>query len=280
MSSSEVFDWLGITLFEYGDHVVFKVYHIIGLVVIALVARLVLKITQRIIDNRLSEVFDKGRSKSIYKLFSYFIIVVFSLLALEFIGLEITILLAGSAALLVGLGLGIQSIFNDFVSGILLLFEGTISVGDIVEVNGLVGKVKNIYLRTSEIETRNRIVIIVPNHKLVSENVINWSHNREITRFSIFVGVAYGSDIELVKRLLEESACEHQNIVTSSPPVARFIDFGDSSLNFELLFFSVEMFKIEFIKSDIRFIIDRKFREHNITIPFPQRDVHIYNSNS
>ena len=274
---SKLYEILDYTIFQYKD-IVFNLHHIMGVLVLVFVAKLILQFTKRLIDKRLTNVLDKGRAKAMYQLFSYLIFIVFSLLGLELIGVKITILLAGSAALLVGLGLGIQSLFNDFVSGILLLFEGTISVGDIVEVDGLVGQVKNIYLRTSEIETRSRIVIIVPNHKLVSENVINWSHNRDITRFQVNVGVAYGSDVKLVKRLLEEAAKEHDMVSKVPEPAARFINFGDSSLDFELLFFSKEMFTIEFIKSDLRFAIDEKFRKNNVTIPFPQRDVHIYNN--
>lgn len=276
---SELYKTLDITLFHYND-VVFKTHHVLGIIILFFTARGVLTIAKRIIDKRLTNVIDRGRAKAIFQLFSYVVFVIFFLIALEFIGVKITILLAGSAALLVGLGLGIQSLFNDFVSGILLLFEGTISVGDIVEVDGLVGQVKNIYLRTSEIETRRRIIIIVPNHKLVSESVINWSHNRDITRFEVNVGVAYGSDVQLVKRLLEEAASEHDEISKIPEPVARFINFGESSLDFELLFFTKSMFIIEFIKSDLRFAIDKKFRQNKVTIPFPQRDVHIYNTDS
>ncbi len=276
---SELYKTLDVTIFHYND-VVFKTHHILGIVILFFIARGVLRLTKRIIDKRLTNVIDRGRAKAMYQLFSYVVFVIFLLIALEFVGVKITILLAGSAALLVGLGLGIQSLFNDFVSGILLLFEGTISVGDIVEVGGLVGQVKNIYLRTSEIETRSRIIIIVPNHKLVSENVINWSHNRDITRFEVNVGVAYGSDVQLVKKLLEEAANEHDKVSKIPEPVARFINFGDSSLDFELLFFTKNMFIIEFIKSDLRFAIDKKFRENKVTIPFPQRDVHIYNTES
>ncbi len=276
---TELYKTLDVTLFKYND-VVFKTHHILGIVILFFIARGVLRVTKRIIDKRLTNVIDRGRAKAMYQLFSYVVFVIFLLIALEFVGVKITILLAGSAALLVGLGLGIQSLFNDFVSGILLLFEGTISVGDIVEVDGLVGQVKNIYLRTSEIETRSRIIIIVPNHKLVSENVINWSHNRDITRFEVNVGVAYGSDVQLVKKLLEEAANEHEKVSKIPEPVARFINFGDSSLDFELLFFTKNMFIIEFIKSDLRFAIDKKFRENKVTIPFPQRDVHIYNTES
>ncbi|MFT7031218.1 MAG: small-conductance mechanosensitive channel [Marinoscillum sp.] len=194
---------------------------------------------------------------------------------LDSIGVEITLLLAGSAALLVGLGFGIQQIFNDVVSGILLLFEGTVSVGDIVEIEHIVGKVQRIALRTSIIQTRDHISIIVPNSKLVSDNVINWTHNRSQTRFNIKIGVAYGSDVPLVMRLLEEAATAQKAVAKNPKPNARFIDFGDSALMFEILFWSDKMFEIEFIKSAIRVEIDALFRTNNVIIPFPQRDLHL-----
>ena len=121
-------------------------------------------------------------------------------------------------------------------------------------------------------------MIIVPNSKLVSDNVINWSHNRSVTRFRIKVGVAYGSDVILVMQLLKDAALEHPEVVRTPEPKARFIDFGESSLDFELLFYSKRMFDIEFVRSDIRVKIDQKFRENNITIPFPQRDLHFKTS--
>ena len=165
--------------------------------------------------------------------------------------------------------------FFDIVSGVILLFEGTIRVGDIVDIGGLVGKVRKVDFRTSKIETRDNQVIIVPNSKLVEDNVINWSHNRSQTRFVIKVGVAYGSDMRLVQRLLIEAAKEHPSVSKLHAPLARLVDFGESSVDFELLFWSSDSFRIEFIKSDIRFEIDRLFREHGVTIPFPQRDVHM-----
>ena len=216
-----------------------------------------------------------GRTSAILQLSKYFLVILASAASLETIGINVTFLIAGSAALLVGLGFGVQSIFNDLVSGIILLFEGTVSINDIIEVDDIKGKVKDIDLRTSKILTRDNIIIVIPNSKLTSENVINWSHNREFTRFSIHIGVAYGSDLNKVKQILEGVASQHEEVQTKIKAEARFIDFGPSSLDFELLFYSYEMFRIEKIKSEIRFTIDKRFREEGISIPFPQRDLHI-----
>lgn len=268
---------LELRLFEYHS-IQIKVDHLVALGLVFLGTKLLLAIFKRVINRRLiTDDVDRGRAKSVFQLVQYIVVLSAIILALEAVGIKLTFLLAGSAALLVGFGLGIQDLFNDFVSGVVLLFEGTVSVDDVIEVDGIVGQVKTIDLRTSKIETRDHIVIIVPNSKLVGESVINWSHNRKNTRFLIKVGVAYGSDVNLVKELLEEAAKEHELVTQHPEPVARFVDFGDSSLDFQLIFFSREMFSIEFIKSDIRFIIDRKFREKGVTIPFPQRDVHLFN---
>jgi small-conductance mechanosensitive channel len=196
-------------------------------------------------------------------------------LILETLGVKLNVVLAGSAALLVGVGLGLQSTFNNFVSGIILLFEGSIRVGDILELDGDVIRIERIGLRTSKAINRDEIVIIIPNSLITSNKVINWSHQQKRTRFKIKVGVAYGSDIDLVIKVLKESALEHKDITDKSTIIARFVDFGSSSLDFELLFFSDNVFRIENVKSDIRKIIIKKFTENNITIPFPQVDMHI-----
>lgn len=262
-------------LISIGDYSV-TLFHLIQVSVLVLISWIIIWMARRIIKKQIrSGRFDEGRGDAFFQILRYVIIVIALFLGLDAVGVKLTLLLAGSAALLVGIGLGLQQIFNDIVSGVLLLFEGTISIGDIVEVNNIVGKVKRIAIRTSKIETRDRIIIIVPNSKLANDNVINWSHNRVLTRFNVTVGVAYGSDVKLVMQVLQQAAMEHPDVAKNPEPQARFIDFGESSLDFELLFYSSKMFEIEFVRSDIRVIIDRKFRENNVTIPFPQRDLHL-----
>lgn len=196
-------------------------------------------------------------------------------LILETIGVRITLLLAGSAALLVGIGLGLQQTFNDFVSGIILLSERSIRVGDILEIDGDVVKLQEIGLRTSKGLNRDEISLIIPNSIITTNKVINWSHQTKKTRFKIDVGVAYGSDVDLVMKVLKESAYEHEEVTDRDFIDIRFLNFGNSSLEFQVLFFSENIFRIERVKSDIRKIINRKFIENNITIPFPQVDLHI-----
>ncbi len=222
--------------------------------------------------------YDEGRIHSFIQLSKYIVIVIVIAFCLRIIGIDVTILVAGSAALLVGLGLGIQKIFNDLVSGIVLLVEGTLEVQDIIESEGVVGEVVGIGLRTSKILTRDDIVIIVPNSWFVNEKVINWSHNNKPTRFSFQVGVPYGSDVNIVKDILTKTTEQHPEVNSDPPPFTRLFEFGDSALMFETLFYSRNMFRIENTKSDIRCAVYEKLEEKGIHIPFPQRDIHIINS--
>ena len=218
---------------------------------------------------------ERGRRLSVFKLLQYILWVLAVLVGMESMGFQITVLLAGSAALLVGIGLGLQEVFKDFVSGVILLFDGTIRVSDIIEVEGKVGRVTEIRLRASEMETREGIIMIIPNSRFITGNVVNWTHNHKLTRFTVVVGVAYGSDVEKVRDLLVQCANEHPEVVKTPEPFVFFSDFADSQLTFSLQFFSRSVFKIEFVKSDLRFAIDKAFRENGVTIPFPQRDIHV-----
>ncbi|WP_088654998.1 mechanosensitive ion channel family protein [Geofilum rhodophaeum] len=217
-----------------------------------------------------------GQTRTVFQIMKYLIWLVGVLLILDSIGISINMIIAGSAALLVGLGFGIQGLFNDFVSGLVLLFEGSIRVDDVVEIeSGMIGRVLEVGLRTSRLVTRDNIIVFVPNHKLVNDKLINWSTNEDATRFAIEVGVAYGSEVRLVERLLRECAEECDEVVRKEETLVLFTNFGDSSLDFRLLFWVRDVFRIEPIKSKLRFAIDEKFRANEVSIPFPQRDVHI-----
>ena len=219
---------------------------------------------------------DAGKGHTVFLIVKYFAWVIAITVIIGSLGISVTVLLAGSAALFVGLGFGVQPLFNDFVSGLMILFEGTIRVNDVVELeNGIVGKVQEIGLRTSKVLNRDSIIIIIPNNIFVGKNVINWTYNEHKTRFKVNVGVAYGSDVRLVEKLLIESALEHEKVHKQPEPIVHFTDFGESSLNFSVFFWIEESFWVEKIRSDIRFAINDKFAANNIDIPFPQRDLHI-----
>lgn len=219
---------------------------------------------------------DKGRQIAIKQFISYIIWVLAVFAILELFGIS-SMLLASSAALLVGVGLGLQDSFKDLISGIIILVEGTVEVGDVLEVDGIVARVSSIGLRTSKLETRDRVSILIPNSNLVVNKVTNWTHDDQPTRFHIKVGVAYGSDLDLVTKLLIQSADAHELVLKEPSAAVQFKNFGESSLDFELLFFTREFLGIEFLKSDIRFAIDKNFRENGVHIPFPQRDVWVRN---
>jgi len=266
---------LNYEIFTYKDFV-FTPKSVLVVVLAFLITRILLWILKKIMFRKRDMEFAKrGSLNSVYQIIAYTAWIITILIVLESFGIKITVLWAGSAALLVGVGLGLQNTFNDFVSGIILLFEGSIRVGDILEVDNDIILIRKIGLRTSEALTRDDIMVIIPNSIITTNKVINWSHQSKKTRFRIKVGVAYGSDVDLVEKLLFESASEHPEVENDGMIKARFVDFGNSSLDFEVLFFSKNIFRIENVKSDIRKTINRKFNENNITIPFPQIDLHI-----
>jgi len=260
-----------------GASVNFKISKILTAILIFLFAQLVVWLVTQII---LYSVYkrrkvDAGAQYAINQLFKYVVFIIAFVLILDNLGLDITILLTGAAALLVGIGLGLQQTFNDFISGLVLLFERTVAVGDVLEIGSTVGIVKKIGLRASSIETRGNITILVPNSNLVHENIINWTHLDDKVRFNVSIGVAYGSDTELVKKILLDVASNNPYIIKYPAPFVRFNDFQDSALSFTVFFFSRNFIVIEDIKSDMRFKIDKLFRENNISIPFPQQDIWI-----
>ncbi|WP_083631172.1 mechanosensitive ion channel family protein [Labilibacter marinus] len=223
-----------------------------------------------------SKKIDTGKGRTVFQIVKYFVWVVTIVAIIGSLGISVNVLLAGSAALFVGLGFGVQALFNDFVSGLIILFEGTIRVNDVVELeNGIIGKVEEIGLRASKVLTRDNIITIVPNNNFVGKNVINWTYNESKTRFKVNVGVAYGSDVRLVEKILIDAAINNEYVFKTPKPFVYFNDFGESSLDFSLFFWTDESYYVEKVKSELRFAIDDGFRKHNIEIPFPQRDLHI-----
>ena len=261
-------------IFKIGDYKI-QFFTLVIVLIIFLITKFSLWLIKKALFRKRGDEFDHGNAYAIFQIIKYVVWVISIGLILESVGVKVTVLVAGSAALLVGVGLGLQQTFNDIVSGIILLSERSIKIDDILEIDGDVVKIQEIGLRTSKGLNRDEISIIIPNSLITTNKVINWSHQAKKTRFRINVGVAYGSDVNLVLRILEESALEHPDIYLAQQIEARFVDFGNSSLDFQVLFFSENVFRIEKVKSDIRKIINRKFIENNITIPFPQMDIHL-----
>lgn len=253
-----------------------KVVTLVFVLLILVITRTILWIIKKLLFRKKNfKQIDEGNIYSLYQIIKYVIWVLSIGLILETIGVKVTLLIAGSAALLVGIGLGLQQTFNDVISGIILLSERSIKIDDVLEIDDDVVKIQEIGLRTSKGLNRDDISIIIPNSLITTNKVINWSHQSKKTRFRIDVGVSYGSDVDLVLKILEESAFEHPDIYERDLIEARLVNFGNSSLDFQVLFFSKNIFRISRVKSDIRKIITQKFIQNNITIPFPQMDLHL-----
>ena len=262
-------------IFHFKEHSL-SIFDLSSIAVIFIITKLILWLISKAIFNKTKlHNLDKGSAFSLFQIIKYLIWVIAIALMLEALGVQVTILLAGSAALLVGIGLGLQQTFNDILSGIILLFEHSVKVGDILEIDGDRVIIQEIGLRTSKGMNVRQIVVIIPNSLITTNKVINWSHQTQKTLWNIDIGVAYGSDVDLVIKTLEESAVEHLEFSECEFKEVRFVNFGNSSMDFQLFFYSKNIIGIEKVKSDIRKIIYKKFNENKITIPFPQMDLHI-----
>lgn len=276
----ELNELLNFELYVYQHHSL-TVFEVVTATLLFFATKLILWLIKKALDRetRIHNI-DTGNSFAMFQIIKYFIWIIVVIFMLEIVGVKISVLLAGSAALLVGIGLGLQQTFNDILSGVLLLFEKSVKVGDILDIDGEIVIIEEIGLRTSQAKTRMNIVILIPNSIITTNKVINWSNQSRRTQFVITVGVAYGSDVNLVMKLLQDAATSHNEVLEDGTVQVRLSNFGNSSLDFSLLFSSVNIFEIERIKSDIRIVIEKKFQANDIPIPFPQLDVHMNNSNT
>ena len=268
-------DFFNYEIFNFNNHTL-SIFDLSSIIAIVIITKIVLWLISKALFNKKKlRKLDKGSAFALFQIIKYVIWIIAITLMLETLGIKVTILLAGSAALLVGVGLGLQQTFNDMLSGLILLFEHSVKVGDILEIDGDRVIIQEIGLRTSKGMNVRQIVVIIPNSLITTNKVINWSHQTQKTLFNIDIGVAYGSDVDLVIQTLEESAVEHLEFFECEFKEVRLVNFGNSSMDFQLFFYSKNIFSIEKVKSDIRKIICKKFNEHKITIPFPQMDLHI-----
>jgi small-conductance mechanosensitive channel len=245
-------------------------------VVIALVfTAFLLKLIRRFVTRKMPAN-DKVKFVSVFSYIRWVVFIVIFLIALDASGVNVTAVFAASAVLLIGVGLALQTLFQDIISGVFILVDQSVHVGDIIELEGKVGRVLDIRLRTTRAVTIDNKVLIIPNHLYLTNILFNWTENGTQTRESVTVGVAYGSDVELVRKILFDAAKNHKTVLKSPIPRVLFTDFADSSLNFKLIFTLNDSFETRFVQSDLRFEIDKKFRENGVSIPFPQRDVHVY----
>ncbi|ASS49555.1 MAG: hypothetical protein A3D31_02435 [Candidatus Fluviicola riflensis] len=261
---------------------------IIAVVLIFFGAKVTLNLLNLYLQRRFrkDEHFDRGAEYVYMQVAKYVVYTIALILCLSAFNVQPGIFLGGSAALLVGLGLGLQDVFKDMFSGFVLLFEGTIRVGDVIEFNdgksseNIVAKILKINVRTTQIETRDGNILIVPNAKLTQEYVENWSHGSNLSRFRINLIVPYNVDTQMVNDLLIQAAMSHPKVKKSEPIQVRMTDFGDHGLCMELIFWADQSWDINQYKSDIRFEIDRLFRHYKIDFPYPQRDIHVFQGKS
>ncbi len=259
---------------DFGKDISISILDVLVVITVIFITTLVLRLVLKIITRNLPKE-DKGKFNVIYGYFRWLIYIIILLITLHSVGVNVTAVFAASAALLIGIGLALQTFFQDIISGVFILIDQSVHVGDIIEIEGKVGRVEEIKLRTTRAVTIDNKVLVIPNHLYLTNSLYNWTQNGTLTRESVSVGVAYGSDVQLVKKLLLQAASTHPDVINSPEPTVVFTNFGESSLDFKLVFTLADSFKAQFPKSDIRFEIDKLFREHNISIPFPQRDIHI-----
>ncbi len=275
-SWEEILDILGKKLVSLGDVTITPAI-LITVVLIMLGAFWVSRLSQRMLRRN---VFRRmhlniGTQATICRILHYIIMLLGAFIAIQQAGIDLTALAAVSAVLMVGIGLGLQNITSNFISALILLFERPVQVGDFVEVSGVQGNIRRIKARSSVVETLDNVSIIVPNSNFISENVTNWSYRDSKVRIHVSVGVSYGSDVDLVAETLLQVGRAHPEVLDSPEPKIQFLEFGDSSLNFDLLVWIEDSPRQYFVRSDLNFAIVKAFREQGITIPFPQRDLHV-----
>lgn len=267
---------LGFTLGSGNQEVRIAVWTLLLVILSFVGARLFLKWIRVLLTRNMQEP-DKLKFISFFKFVQYITYIIVGFAVLSASGINVTPFLAASAALLVGLGLALQELFQDVIGGVFIFIDKSLLVGDIVEVDGKVARVLEVTLRTTRAITRDDKIVVIPNHKFISEIIINYTQNHKTTRESVKIGVAYGSDVKKVEALLLQSVSEQSGVLKTPKSFVLFDDFGESALQFSVLFFISDSFSVPKIKSEIRFRIDQLFRENNISIPFPQRDIHIIN---
>lgn len=261
--------------FVFSDQISITVGGLISIAVALIITSFLLKYIRKFTTRKMP-LNDKQKFVTVFGYIRWFVFLIIFLVAMHASGVNVTAVFAASAALLIGVGLALQTLFQDILSGIFILVDQSVHAGDIIELEGKIGRVLDIRLRTTRAVTIDNKVLVIPNHLYLTNILFNWTENGTETRETVDVGVAYGSDVELVRNILVDIAKSHDKVLKFPEPRVLFMDFADSSLNFRVAFSLNDSFEARFIKSDIRFAIDKAFRENNVTIPFPQRDVHVF----
>jgi small-conductance mechanosensitive channel len=278
MTWTEIFGVFTKPLFQLGQTWI-SLATMVQFVIVVALAVLISRVVRRLLRRRVlaHTKLDVGLQYAIARIASYIVLVLGLLIGIETLGVNLSSLAVIAGALGVGIGFGLQNIVSNFVSGLILLAERPIQVGDRLDLGGgIVGKVVRIGARATHVLTNDNIMIIVPNSEFVSNRVTNWTHIDPRVRLRITVGVSYGSDPHLVEKLLLEIAAGNPNVLQNPAPTVVFKQFGDSALLFELRVWSSDMaHRPGALESQINFAIWDKFKQHDIEIPFPQRDLHV-----
>lgn len=259
---------------DFGVTPAFLLKSVLFLLVLALASRAAREFVRTRVAARTS--LDLGQQDAVARLTGYGVFLAGLMIGLQTAGVNLSSLVVFGGAVSIGVGFGLQTIANNFVSGLILLVERPIKLGDRVEVGEINGDVVRIAARSTWVRTNDNVVIIVPNSEFVSSRITNWTANDRQVRFSVPVGVAYGSDPEQVRDVLIRLALENPDVLKDPPPEVRFVRFGDSSLDFELRVWTTARVQTpKTLASELLFAIFRAFRENGIEIPFPQRDLHL-----
>lgn len=280
--NSETF-WESINYY-YKDFVLFKIQDVgitISHLVVAVVAVLVSLVVSKVLRSSLrNQVFkklniDEGLEYTLLRLLHFLILFIGIYIGLSTVNIPLGAILGLFAVIGVGIGFGLQNLTSNFISGIILLLERPVKVGDRLEISGVWGDVRQVNLRTTLIETPDGISVIVPNSKLLENEVVNYSYGNPKIRLQVPVGIAYGSDCQKAAEILVQVALDNKRVLIEPKPKTWFREFGDSSLNFMLLFWIPNAVEKYDVISEINFAIDAGFRKNGIEIPFPQRDLHL-----
>ena len=274
-----IWDFLNVTLFEIQNSPVTFLSLILFVILIVGFTYLG-SFVKRMLNNRILPRFisDSGLRYTLSRMAQYVVGVIGILFSFQFLGIDLTGLAVVFGFLSVGIGFGLQNVTSNFISGLIVLFERPISVGDRVEVNGIEGDVEEINIRSTKVKTLQNISIIVPNSEFVSTSVINYSHGDPSYLLIVDVGVSYNSDLDTVLKALNEVAEESENVLKEPAHRVHLRNFGDSSWDMKLLVMIPDVKKRYGVLNELNQAIVRKFEEYDIEIPFPQRDINFRNA--
>jgi len=270
--------FLEFELLRFGpeDKKIVVTFSLILLLIISLfVAKVLLRIVRKLATRKLNAD-EKLRFLGAFNYVSYLIYILVFISVLSSAGIDITLILTAAAVLFIGLGLAMREIFQDIIGGIYIIIDKSLQAGDIIEIEGKVCKVFDTKLRTTRAVTRDEKVIVIPNHKFVTDSVVNFTQNYSNTRQSVSVRVALDADVEKVKELLIKSAKSQPKILKSPEPFVYLEEFGEYALVFGIYFYISESFIEPRIKSALRFAIQKEFKDNGIKFPFPQKDIHLH----